>query len=552
MICLSKADESFYQRLTWNQAPSPLAAMNTTRQDLNGISNLREHVDAGQDDGSGGTSGSLLNSHDESNQAGSHPTEPFLGSEKDAGRLSRISGLSSYLKTVDGGDDQIRLHRGTLSSCASHIWSWTVWVLSVLVVSTIISSWNSPASAPAAMTSTPKAHESVPLQVSPLRKRSTCETGGVNKAEYNTPLHVGALFIILCVSTLACAFPIMATKFPGLRIPTRFFFAVRHFGTGVLIATAFVHLLPTAFISLGDPCLSSFWNQDYPAMPGAIALAAIFLVTVIEMVFHPSRHVSPAEITSGTDNDAKNGNSNSGGCMGGTGMLPIRDMGPIRGRSSSIGQGLSVLNSRDERLENLDEEACEDDDNAQSGRKNLEETSLEAVQMPSLTPEQQQRKELLQCVLLELGILFHSVFIGMALSVSIGNEFIILLIAIVFHQTFEGLALGSRIASVKWPQGKMQPWFMALAYGCTTPLGQAIGLATHTLYSPNSETGLIVVGVMNAISAGLLTFASLVELLSQDFLSDESWRFLRGRKRIYACLLVFFGAFFMSLVGAWA
>ncbi|GKU05079.1 unnamed protein product [Fusarium langsethiae] len=548
MICLSKADESFYQRLTWNQAPSPLAASHTTRQDLNGISNLREHVDAAQDDGSGGTAGSLLNGHDDSNQAGSHPAEPFKGSLKDAGRQSRISGLSSCLKTVNGGVDHIRLHRGTFSSCASHIWSWTVWVLSVLVVSTIISYWNSPA--PAVMTSPPKAQESIPAQLSPLRKRaSTCESGGVNKDEYNTPLHVGAVFIILFVSTLACAFPIMAAKFPGLRIPNRFFFAVRHFGTGVLIATAFVHLLPTAFISLGDPCLSSFWNQDYPAIPGAIALAAIFLVTVIEMVFHPSRHVSPAEIT--TTKEGSTG-SNSGGCMGGTGMLPIRDMGPIRGRSSSIGQNLSTLNSRDVRMQDLEEEACEDDDNVRSGRKNLEETSLEAVQMPVLTPEQQQRKELLQCVLLELGILFHSIFIGMALSVSIGNEFIILLIAIVFHQTFEGLALGSRIASIKWPQGKLQPWFMALAYGCTTPLGQALGLATHTLYSPNSETGLIVVGVMNAISAGLLTFASLVELLSQDFLSDESWQFLRGRKRIYACLLVFFGAFFMSLVGAWA
>ncbi|RBR25966.1 uncharacterized protein FIESC28_01239 [Fusarium coffeatum] len=548
MICLSKADESYYQRLTWNQAPSPLAAKHTTRQDLNGISNLREHVDAAQDDGSGGTAGGLLNGHDDSNQAGNHLTEPFKGSIKDAGRLSRISGPSSCLKTVDGGDGHLRLHRGTLSSCASHIWSWTVWVLSVLVVSTIISYWNSPA--PAVMTSPPKVQESIPAQVSPLRKRaSTCESGGVNKADYNTPLHVGALFIILGVSTLACAFPIMAAKFPGLRIPTRFFFAVRHFGTGVLIATAFVHLLPTAFISLGDPCLSSFWNTDYQAMPGAIALAAIFLVTVIEMVFHPSRHVSPAQITTPKEGGAS---SNSGGCMGGTGMLPIRDMGPIRGRSSSIGQNLSALNSRDVRMEDLEEEACEDDDNVQSGRKNLEETSLEAVQMPVLTPEQQQRKELLQCVLLELGILFHSIFIGMALSVSIGNEFIILLIAIVFHQTFEGLALGSRIAAIKWPQGKLQPWFMALAYGCTTPLGQAIGLATHTLYSPNSETGLIVVGVMNAISAGLLTFASLVELLSQDFLSDESWQFLRGRKRIYACLLVFFGAFFMSLVGAWA
>lgn len=87
---------------------------------------------------------------------------------------------------------------------------------------------------------------------------------------------------------------------------------------------------------------------------------------------------------------------------------------------------------------------------------------------------------------------------------------------------------------------------------CSTPLGQAIGLATHTLYSPDSEAGLILVGVMNAISAGLLTFASLVELLSEDFLSDASWRYLRGRQRVYACLLVFFGAFGMSLVGAWA
>jgi hypothetical protein len=48
--------------------------------------------------------------------------------------------------------------------------------------------------------------------------------------------------------------------------------------------------------------------------------------------------------------------------------------------------------------------------------------------------EHKLRKERLQCVLLELGILFHSVFIGMALSVSVGNDFVVLLIAIVFHR----------------------------------------------------------------------------------------------------------------------
>ena len=45
---------------------------------------------------------------------------------------------------------------------------------------------------------------------------------------------------------------------------------------------------------------------------------------------------------------------------------------------------------------------------------------------------------------------------------------------------------------------------MAAAYGCTTPIGQAIGLLVHNMYDPMSQTGLLMVGFMNAISAGLL------------------------------------------------
>lgn len=54
MICLSKADEGAFRHLTYNQSPRPLAAEHTTRQDLNGISNLREHVASDQDDDGGG------------------------------------------------------------------------------------------------------------------------------------------------------------------------------------------------------------------------------------------------------------------------------------------------------------------------------------------------------------------------------------------------------------------------------------------------------------------------------------------------------------------
>jgi zinc transporter ZupT len=168
---------------------------------------------------------------------------------------------------------------------------------------------------------------------------------------------------------------------------------------------------------------------------------------------------------------------------------------------------------------------------------------------------QNPQRQLLQCLLLEAGILFHSIFIGMALSVATGTSFVVLLVAISFHQTFEGFALGSRIASLipdLFPPSSPKPWLMACAYGTTTPIGQALGLVLHNLYDPGSSMSLLMVGITNAISSGLLLFAGLVELLAEDFLSDSSYETLKGRRRVEACVAVASGAILMAFVGAFA
>ena len=100
--------------------------------------------------------------------------------------------------------------------------------------------------------------------------------------------------------------------------------------------------------------------------------------------------------------------------------------------------------------------------------------------------------------LLEGGILFHSVFVGMTISITI-DGFIILLVAILFHQMFEGLGLGSRIAAVPYPAKSIRPWVLVVAFGTTAPIGQAIGLLARNSYDPNSAFGLIIVGVFNAM-----------------------------------------------------
>ena len=108
------------------------------------------------------------------------------------------------------------------------------------------------------------------------------------------------------------------------------------------------------------------------------------------------------------------------------------------------------------------------------------------------------QKMSMDITLLEGGILFHSVFVGMTVSITT-DGFVILLIAILFHQTFEGLGLGSRIAAVPYPKGSIKPWLLVFAFGTTAPIGQAIGLITRGSYDPNSAFALILVGTFNSM-----------------------------------------------------
>jgi zinc transporter 1/2/3 len=419
-------------------------------------------------------------------------------------------------------------------------------------------------------------------------------------------LHVFALFLILFLSTAACSFPVVVRRFPNLPVPSYALFLSRHFGTGVLIATAFVHLLPTAYTSLTDPCLPPFWTEVYPAMPGFIAMVSVMVVVAIEMFFA----LKGASHSHAVDLD---GLREEGGQRKRPAHQRTESFRPFR--QAPLGQGAghgedgasmsdrnraytdepatpatpgSVLDKplppepphdsdddSDLDLDELDPHADSDTrplngtnqhkrggseasneylhPNRQNGHQDYHHASGGRDVPPPAANDPNEQRLILQCLLLEAGILFHSVFIGLALSVSTGPAFIVLLIAIAFHQTFEGLALGSRIAGVgSFSTTSLKPWIMSLMYGITTPIGQAIGLGVHGLYDPASQVGLLTVGIVNAVSSGLLLYAGLVQLLAEDFLSDASYAELQGKRRLQACGAVVAGSMLMALVGAFA
>ncbi|TDZ41443.1 Zinc-regulated transporter 2 [Colletotrichum trifolii] len=424
-------------------------------------------------------------------------------------------------------------------------------------------------------------HPTNSAQVAPGGAKPEC--GSSKRESYDTSLHIGALILILALSTISCGIPLLPRRASKGRSQSIIIFYCQHFGTGVLLATSFVHLLPTAFTSLTDPCLPSVFNQGYPQMAGLVAMVAALSVVALEQYLATRgaghSHSHEYEYWDEEDNESHSGHTHTvhpagslsahragarrpsdihldnmdptQGLMAGASPLPSSTPTNVKPMRLSSGR-----DSFDDDASDIDLDINELDPATAGPRRRSSADARPKIIVTSGAPqtitEDEQSKLLRQCLLLEGGILFHSVFIGMAISVATGPTFIVFLIAISFHQTFEGLALGSRIAAIQLPRSSLKPWLMVLAFGGTTPLGQLIGLIVHNLYDPMGQTGLLMVGFMNAISAGLLLFAGLVQLLAEDFLSEKSYKTLQGRRRLNAYISVVGGAALMAIVGAFA
>lgn len=177
-------------------------------------------------------------------------------------------------------------------------------------------------------------------------------------------------------------------------------------------------------------------------------LASIFFVTMIEMIFSPARHAcggnegvaavsrppggwsTEMERTAPQETMRRNYSDSN---------MQVREMGNLRGRVTSISRTLSRYHEDSQRLDATASASSEletptEDPKHTSNESAIEDDPENNQRSHVLTPEQVHKKAVMQCFLLEMGILFHSIFIGMSLAVAVGNDFIVLLIAIIFHR----------------------------------------------------------------------------------------------------------------------
>ncbi|WEW59506.1 high-affinity Zn(2+) transporter zrt1 [Emydomyces testavorans] len=324
----------------------------------------------------------------------------------------------------------------------------------------------------------------VPHGGSETAPKTSC--GKVDR-DYNVPYRIGSLFAILITSGIAVFSPVLWRRFSPSAASATALLIVKQFGTGVMVATAFVHLLTHAQLMFENPCLG---DLKYEATTAGIMMAGLFLTFMMEYIGH--RVIARAHTK-----------------------------GDMEGSASSLAQ---QTDNKDQTVPSA--------------------TSSESPQQNFTADDK------LSVVLLEAGIVFHSIIIGLTLVVAGNSGYTPLFIVIIFHQMFEGLALGSRIADLDKVALGMKA-LMAAIFTLITPVGMAIGLGVRHTFNGNSKGTIIIIGTLDSFSAGILAWAALVNMWSHDWIYGE-FRQAGVLKSGLGLLSLVMGMALMSFLGKWA
>ncbi|CAO3580309.1 unnamed protein product [Absidia cylindrospora] len=330
--------------------------------------------------------------------------------------------------------------------------------------------------------------------------------------EYNTKMRIGAIFIILATSGVGVFSPMIIHRIsPYSEGSYRSWILMigKFFGTGVVLATAFVHMLPDAFEQFSSPCLTEGW-LSYGAFAGVFCMLSSFALQLLEIA--TTAHLKKLSKNSKDNNTISENNKHSKGDM-------------------ESGSTQLSINAHHEH-----------DDHASDHHHHVHTSGL-------LEHEDAHRH--VGTYMLELGIVMHSILIGLTLATTSESEFTTLLIALVFHQFFEGIALGTRLNELKHVS-MFKVALMGLIFCLTTPIGTCIGLGIHSSFNSNSYSAVLSSAILDSLSAGILLYNGYVSLMSAEMNQCDAFHDQPALKKIISFASLYIGAGLMSLIGEWA
>lgn len=304
------------------------------------------------------------------------------------------------------------------------------------------------------------------------------------------------------------------------------FLLCKIFSAGIILGTGFIHMFPES-----QNCFTEAYPEnDYP-FSGLITCVSCVVILVIEQIinfyfnktnneelreYHKYESLiedNNVKINYGLINEEKNNNE--------------------------------YFDSTD--ISNYQNQNIVNRDNLEHCNTTLEITRNNCHNIDIFNKNKFDIKKLITIYILEFGIAIHSIIIGISLGTIINKTlFVSLFIALSLHQFFEGISLGMNLSkTIKLDHNKIM--IIITFFACTTPIGLVIGMLLNNSYNSNSQISLIMEGIFNAISAGVLIYVSLIHLIIEDFNNNE----IKFEIKICMFLSLFVGVIITSIIAIW-
>ncbi|KAL4936157.1 hypothetical protein BDV06DRAFT_233672 [Aspergillus oleicola] len=329
---------------------------------------------------------------------------------------------------------------------------------------------------------------------------SSTPSCGVQTRDYDMPLRIGTLFVVLVTSSIGVFLPMGLVKLPSRTINVWVSTIIKQFGTGVILSTAFLYT--HADLMFSNECLGEL---EYEATTSAVVMAGIFLSFLTEYLGH--RFIL---------------------------SRAARSPSPPLSQPADNGSNVSSKSTAD----------------AAAAQSHQHATLAGLGHHHGGDPTNPNTK--LSVLVMEAGVIFHSILIGVTLVVAGDSFYKTLLVVIVFHQFFEGLALGARIALLP---GRTFPSkaIMGAVFALITPIGMAIGMGViHSFNGQDRET-LIALGTLDALSAGILVWVGVVDMWARDWVIEGGDMFKAPLGHVAAGgISLVAGMVLMGVLGKWA
>ncbi|KAK2376514.1 zinc transporter 6, chloroplastic [Trifolium repens] len=302
-------------------------------------------------------------------------------------------------------------------------------------------------------------------------------------------LKIISLFVIFITSAIGMLAPVLLARiFRGKPLYERALVLIKCFAAGVILSTSLVHVLPDAYAALSDCHVASHHPWKDFPFSGLVTLIGVILALFVDLV--ASSHVEHAQYA------------------------------PVSAGEKELGVELG----------------------GGGGGEGDCERGEELIKL----------KQRLVSQVLEIGIIFHSVIIGVTMGMS-QNVCTIrpLVAALAFHQIFEGMGLGGCVAQAGFSYGTVA--YMCFMFSVTTPMGIILGMILFSLtgYDDSNPNALIIEGLLGSISSGILIYMALVDLIAADFFHNKLINSdPRLKKASFVALTM--GSASMSILALWA